>query len=262
MIRRAEGRPLERAVSVALGTVAAIAGARRGGAIGSVVTAVGGYLVYRGLRGRRLLGGTSADVGHTVEACNQITIQRQLAEVREFLSDPANLTSFSHIIDRVEPLGGRSWHCEASTPWGSPVSWVMYETSANGAAHDDGNSLAWCTAEDAPLPGAVLIRLNEGRNGTELHVDAWFVPPVAEVVAPVLRRAENWRPLRRAGLTPSQRLQQELRGLRQLLEAGEVATIDGQSSGRRNGGDSRKGPSQGSLLGRTRSSLPVTERPG
>lgn len=265
--RRADGRPLERAVSVALGTVAGLAGLRWRGPIGTALAAAGGYLVYRGLRGRRLFGGSGSDLGHTVEACNQITIQRPLDEVRDFLSDPVNLMRFSRIIERVEPVGHDSWHCEASTPWGSTVGWLMSRASPAGqderTAPDNGNTIAWCTTEDAPLPGAVLIRLNEGRNGTELHADAWFVPPAAEVVAPVLRRAENWRPLRRAGLTPSQRLQQELRLLRQLLEAGEVATISGQSSGRRDPSDHEERPSEHRVarpLARTGAKTPARER--
>lgn len=223
--------PLERAVSVGMGAAAAVTALRRRGVGRALSAAAAGYLVYRGISGRsrlyRLLGVSDSTVGTTVGACSQVTVQASQHEVFSFLRDLANLPRFSTLVEQAEPISAGRWRLRARMPWGAALSWEVRMT-----ADEEDSRLAWCAVEGASLPSAAEVRLNRGPSGTEIHVDAWLGPPAAELVSPLLRRMDDSRPLRRAGLTPSQLLQQELRRLRQLLETGEITTVRGQSSGR------------------------------
>lgn len=222
--------PLERGMSLVLGALSIAASVRRRGRSSSLLASGGSYLIYRGLTGHcplyRRLGVTGSDVGRTVSACSQLTIQRPAAEIQAYLRDLGNLPRFSHYIQGAESLGNGRWRLRARRPLGSDVVWEV------GNTVDDERRLAWCSVEGAELPGAVEVTLEETAVGAEIHVDAWLVPPAPSVVSAVLRGAERSRPLRRAGMSPSRMLRQELRRLRQQLEARETATVQGQSSGR------------------------------
>jgi uncharacterized membrane protein len=223
--------PLERGLSLALGAVAGTAALRRRPPAAILLGAAGALLIQRALTGHSFLysalGVTGSEVGRTLSACSQITVQRPAGEVYGYLRDLGNLGDFSRLIERAEPLGGGMWRFGARLPLMGTIEWNVRPT-----ADEQNRKLAWCAVEGAPLPSAVEVRLTERQGGTEIHVDAWLALPGPRLVAAALRGAERSRPLRRAGLTPSQVLQQELRRLRQVLEAGETATTRGQSSGR------------------------------
>jgi uncharacterized membrane protein len=231
--------PLERALSITAAVVAGSSALKRRGVGRGVAAGLTAYLLYRGVSGRsrlyRRLGITGSEVGSTVGACSQVTVQRPLHEVYEYLSDPGNLPWFSTWVKHAEPLTNGFWRLLVDAGWEREASFDVRRTVA-----DQDDTLAWCAVEGAALPSAAEVRLNEGPSGTEVHVDLWFVPPAAPLLAPILRGAEGSRPLQRAGLAPSQLLQQELRRLRQLLEAGEIATITGQSSGREHRGPGKE----------------------
>jgi uncharacterized membrane protein len=166
-------------------------------------------------------------VGRTVSACSQITVQRPIGDVYRYLRDLGNAPTYSRLLAGAEPLGGGVWRCRARLPLTGISTWDVRLT-----ADEEDRRIAWCALEGADLPSALVVRLTEAEEGTEIHADAWLAPPAHPMVTAALRAAERSRPLRRAGLTPSQLLQQELRRLRQVLETGETATTRGQSSGR------------------------------
>jgi uncharacterized membrane protein len=233
--RRVNLSPLERGLSMALGAVVGSAALRRRPPAAFLLGAAGALLIQRAVTGHsflyRALGITGSEVGRTLSACSQITVQRPVAEVYGYLEDLGNLSEFTRLIERAEPLGGGVWRCRARLPLKGAIEWDVRPTAV-----ERDRKLAWCAVEGAPLPSAAEVRLTERKPGTEIHVDVWLALPGPRLVAAALRSAERSRPLRRAGLTPSQVLQQELRRLRQVLEAGETATTRGQSSGRRREG--------------------------
>jgi uncharacterized membrane protein len=257
--------PLERGMSLAVGAVAGAAALRGRWAAAPLMGAAAAYLVYRGLTGRctvyRALGVTGSDVGRTVSACSQVTVQRPAAEVYRFLRDSVNIGRLSSRLDAVLPAGrlgqvqegqaqdqgqgheqvqgqvqrqghelseqNRVWRCRAGFPGHGQVEWEVRLTVDEPPRH-----LAWTATPGSPVPCALEVRLQEAKAGTAVFVDLWIVPPSGPVAAAVLRRAEGSRLLRRAGASPSKLLQEELRRLRQVLEAGETATVRGQSAGR------------------------------
>jgi|GEM_PF-5110348 len=186
----------------------------------------GAYLLYRGL-GTSDPRDPATRVGGTVWAVNQLVIQRSPGEVYDFIADLRQLPLFSRRVDMARKSAPDTWHISTRTPWGGRLDFDLEQTVANRP-----DQLSWCTPQDALHGAALDVRLTERLGGTEVSVVVWFTPPVSPLFTPLLRRAEGSRPLRRAGLTPSQHLRHDLQRLRQLLEAGEVATTRGQSSGR------------------------------
>ncbi|MEX2534989.1 MAG: YgaP-like transmembrane domain [Trueperaceae bacterium] len=229
--------PVERGVSLALGALAGTAAFRRRTPLSALLVAAGSYLVYRGVSGRcrlyRALGITGSEVGSTVSACSQITVQRPAEQVYQQLRDLTNFPRFSRFLEGAEKMGAEKvgderWRLQLRTPLGNEIELDVRQT-----ADEENRRLAWCTVEGAPMPGALEMHLFEGKTGTEIHADAWLVPQSGTLVPSALRTADRSKLLRRAGLSPSEFLEQELRRLRQLLETGETATVKGQSAGGR-----------------------------
>ena len=85
--------------------------------------------------------------------------------------------------------------------------------------------IAWRSLEDADVVNAGSVRFQAGPtgHGTFVRVTMNYNPPAGRVGAGLAELL---------GAEPSQLIKQDLRRLKQLAEAGEIATIDGQTSGR------------------------------
>src|SRR5689334_3072123 len=88
-------------------------------------------------------------------------------------------------------------------------------------------SLPGTTVDNA---GSVLFKDAPGGRGTEVTVELQYNPPAGVLGALV---ASLW------GEEPGQQIQEDLHRLKQLMEAGEIPTVEGQSSGRSTRADSR-----------------------
>jgi uncharacterized membrane protein len=126
-------------------------------------------------------------------------------------------------LDSVTDLGAGRSRWEAHTPGGLPLQW-----EAEITADEPGQRLAWETLPGANLRhhGSVTFRPAIAAGETELHVEMTYAPPggaVATAVAELLN-----------GLT-SQQVKEQLRACKQILEAGEIPTTEGQPRGRKDG---------------------------
>lgn len=223
--------PLERGLSISLGALAATAAlGRRRPVPASLLAGAAGLLLYRGISGRpsryRRLAAPASEVGATVSTCSQVTVQIEAAEAHRRLRDLGFARRFSRYLVSARELPDGRWNVLLDTPLAGRQQLHLRRT-----ADEEGSRLAWASDGESDFPAALELRFSESRTGTVIRADLWFVPPAPAFVATALTRAEGSRPLRRAGLTPSQLLEQELRRLRQLLEAGETSTVRGQSAG-------------------------------
>jgi uncharacterized membrane protein len=256
--------PLERGLSLAVGALAGARALRSGSARRYYLGAAAGYLIYRGVTGRcplyRALGVTGSEIGRTVEASGRITVQRPVSLVYRFLRDPVNFPRFSTHLESVTPLpsdgsarreGAREWRCRANFRGRGSLEWEMLL-----AVDEPDRRLTWLAPSHSPVHCALEARLVEGSAGTAIFVDLWVVPPSGPVAASALRRIEDSRLLRRAGVGPSQLLQHELRRLRQVLETGETATVAGQSAAR----ERRDGRGEAARAAQAASIRPLPER--
>ena len=224
----------ERWASVVGGGLLALTGLSRRSGLGLVMAAVGGSLVYRGLAGHCYLYQTlgvntsseqhspvaSVAAGAGVKVNEAVTINRPAAEIYRFWRNLSNLPRVMRHLESIRVEGERS-HWVAHGPLGHRVEWDAE------IINDRPNELiAWRSLEGSEVgtAGSVHFATAPGGRGTEVHVSLKYDPPLGKV--------GSWAAWL-LGEEPSLQVREDLLRLKQLLEAGEIATIQGQPSGRR-----------------------------
>jgi uncharacterized membrane protein len=140
-----------------------------------------------------------------------VTIQRSPADLYRFWRDLENLPRcLAHVqAIQVDANGQSRWTVRG--PAGMPVHW-----DAELMADIPNELLAWSTREgsDVRHDGAVRFRAAPGLRGTEVRVRLRYEPVGGKLAVLVARLF---------GEDPAQQIGRDLRRLKQLLEAGEVA---------------------------------------
>jgi uncharacterized membrane protein len=231
----------ERWLSVAAGGALAAYAARRRDLPGGLAAAAGAALLYRGATGycavnerlgrdsaharhreaiaewdsdtRERLGGTR---GILVE--DAVTIARPIAEVYRFWRNFENLPRFMDHLESVSVRDSGISHWVAHGPAGTRVEW-----DARIINEIENEVIAWQSIEGSTIATAGSVRFADAPRGTAVRVKFQYDPPAGKLGAAVARLF---------GEEPNIQVRHDLRRLKQILETGEVATIEGQSSGR------------------------------
>ena len=217
----------ERLFSLVGGGLVLLAALRRP-SIGALPVAMGGgYLLYRGLA-RKDPVYEALNIRRSEESGNLLVhqaanVNRPRSEVYAFWRTFENLPRFMQHLQAVTVQAGddRRSHWVTRAPLGRTVEWdaELVEERAD-------ELLAWRS-----LPGADIE--NEGRvwfhdaldgSGTIVEVELEYRPPLGAPSVVVARLF---------GEQPWQQVRDDLRRFKQIMEAGETATIYGQTSGRR-----------------------------
>jgi len=194
---------------------------------------LGAYLSWRGATGHcalyealdtgsaedeeegRLAAGAHDDV--SIEAAATIALPPD--EVYAFFRRLENAPRFMAFIEAVQVIDATRSRWVARTPTGQILDW-------NSEIIEDrpGELIAWRCDPGALVhhAGAVRFRSAPGGRGTEVRLDVEYDPPgsaLGRTVARLLGSATEYR------------VEQDLRRLKQLLEAGETATTRGQPRG-------------------------------
>jgi uncharacterized membrane protein len=225
----------ERWISGLAGGALAVYGLSRRTWGGAVLALVGGTLIARGSTGHcymyDALGVNTAGAdtgnplvsvpaGHGVKVEKSVTVNRPPEEVYRFWRDFQNLPRFMNHLESVSDLGSGRSHWVAKAPAGKTVEWdaEVYNEKEN-------ELIAWRSLEGADVDNAGSVRFEpapEGR-GTTVRVTLKYDPPAGKLGSLV---AKLW------GEEPSQQIEEDLRRFKQVMEAGEIPTTEGQSSGR------------------------------
>jgi uncharacterized membrane protein len=202
-------------------------------AAGMALSAAAGALIYRSATGlwpmsaaenaaqdgrydtRESLGGTRG-----VHVQESATINRSPDELYRFWRRFEELPRFMDHLVSVSTRGPRFSHWVAEAPAGRTVEW-----DAEVINDVPGELIAWRTLRGADVvsAGSVAFKPAPGRRGTEIRVRLQYHPPAGKAGATVA-----WL----LGHEPSQTIREDLRRLKQLMEAGEVPTTQGQPRGR------------------------------
>jgi uncharacterized membrane protein len=222
----------ERIVSAAAGAALAAYGLGRGGQRPAATVLAGGILLYRGLSGHCPvyggLGRTKSMAAGAIAARNpvatnhSVTISRMPDELYQFWRNLSNLPRFmSHLEMVTEEEGGRQSHWVARTLGGLKLEW-----DAEIVDEVVNEKIAWRSLEGSDLKSRGVVRFERAPNGREtiVRVSFEYHPPAGRVGAAVARLF---------GEEPSQQIAEDLRRLKQLMEAGEIPTIEGQPRGAR-----------------------------
>jgi uncharacterized membrane protein len=190
--------------------------------------ALGGYLALRGYSGHcpvsEALGIDTSERGandFAVVIETSVTVARPREEVYQMWRRLENLPRFMQHLDTVTVLGGGQSRWSARAPGGlGHVEWL-----AETVADEPGRELAWRSLPGADVDNAGRVRFADapaGR-GTEVRVRIEYRPPAGRAGA----AAASW-------LDPvlEQLVREDVRRFKQVAEAGEVPTVEGQPSGR------------------------------
>jgi uncharacterized membrane protein len=225
----------ERILSAIGGGLLASAGIRRRSPAGVALALIGGDLLRRGITGHsycyEAMGIRTAEKGQGADTTSvpyelgvrvdkSITVARPPHEVYAFWRDLNNLSRFMKNVESVTDLGeGRSrWVVKG--PAGRKIEWdaVIHN-------QEEGRMIAWRTLDNARVQhaGSVWFREAPAGRGTEVRVELQYNPPAGMIGAAL---AHLW------GKDPDQQIHEDLHRLKQILEAGEIPTTEGQPRGR------------------------------
>ncbi|MEM5789221.1 MAG: SRPBCC family protein [Syntrophobacteraceae bacterium] len=148
-----------------------------------------------------------------------ITINKPAEELYRFWRNIENLPRLITHVRRVTVIDDKHSHWVAKGPAGTKVEWTSELT------RDIPNRvLAWKSIDgDLRNMGSVDFTPAPGDRGTEVRIMLKYDPPGGRLGA-ILGKV--------FGKDPSREIADGLREFKQLMETGEIATINGQPSGR------------------------------
>ena len=223
--------PIERLASSLGGAGLIVAGLKRGGVQGTALALLGGALAYRGVSGHCELyeslnttpagksrRGADPSVHRGLKVQRTFTVNRSPRECYDAWRDFATLPTFMTHLESVHVLDETRSRWTAKGPLG-PVSWV-----AEIIKDEPGEIIAWRSrADDADIDhaGSVRFRPAPGNRGTIVTVALNYEPPAGLLGVTVARLL---------GEDPDTQVYEDLRHFKQIMEAGEIPTVAGQSS--------------------------------
>ncbi|MEW5745969.1 MAG: SRPBCC family protein [Nitrospirota bacterium] len=216
----------ERWISMMGGSILALYGLTRRSRRGRALSLLGSYLlVSRGRSGHCPLygalgvstAGAAAAEGISME--KSVIINRPREEVYRFWRNFENLPRFMRHLESVRSTDGRS-HWVVREPGGITVEWDAEMTEDR-----ENEFIAWHTLENADIrhKGKVMFSDATGGRGTEVRVKMKYRPPLGALGAAAAKLLTA---------IPKNQLEEDLRNFKQVMEAGEIPTTEGQPSGR------------------------------
>ncbi len=218
---------IERLVSAIAGGALAVYGFRQRGWTGLLLTVGGAALLHRGATGHcntyQALGMTTntteAPVAKDIHVETSITINKSPEELYSFWRKLENLPRFMKHLESVTSLDSNRTHWVANGPAGKSVEWdaEIYNEKPN-------ELIAWRSLEGSDITNAGSVRFEPaGVQGTVVKVVLNYNTPGGKISALLAKLF---------GQEPGQLIDEDLRRLKQILETGEIATTEGQTSGR------------------------------
>lgn len=226
----------ERTLSLVGSAATILLGLNRRDPLGVLLIALGGYLGFRGATGHcyvsEALGINTAEreSGNLVSVPHQqgirvdksVTINRPVEELYQFWRNFENLPRIMYHLEavKIQDGDGTRSHWVAKAPAGLKVEW-----DAEIINDVPNERIGWRSLEGTSVPnaGAVIFRPAAQGRGTEVQVSLKYDPPGGAIGSAIAKLF---------GEEPSLQIQGDLFRFRQLMEAGEISTTTGQSSGR------------------------------
>ena len=202
--------------------------------IGAAMAAVGGALVARGATGHSFLyrglnidtskqdtqNATSVPHKQGIKVVRAVTVQNSPEELYRFWRNFANLPRFMQHLQSVTVKDITHSRWVAKAPAGREVAW-----DAEIINEKENELIAWRSVGDADIgnAGSVHFTPAPGGRGTVVKVVLEYNPPAGKAGKLVAKLF---------GEEPDQQVREDLRHFKEMMEAGEIPTTEGQSSGR------------------------------
>jgi uncharacterized membrane protein len=214
------------AIDLALLSVALATAERERGSIAIATAAVAGVTAIDVYASRRLDEDVGSRPGRvrgdgSIRVETSLAINRSPEECYKMWHDFERLPKFMSHLESVEVTSPGRSHWVAKGPAGTRVEWDAEITN-----EQPGELLAWRSVEGSGIENAGAVRFlrdNAGR-GTIVAVTMQYKPPAGTLGAAVAKLF---------GEEPQIQVREDLRRFKRLIEAGELPTTEGQSSGPR-----------------------------
>jgi uncharacterized membrane protein len=148
-----------------------------------------------------------------------VAVYRPIEEVYQFFRNFRNLARFLAHVKDVREIDDKHSRWFVRGPAGTELEWDAE------IINDQPNELiSWRTlgCADVESAGSVRFERAPGERGTMVRVSLNYLPPAGALGAAVAKLL---------GEEPETQIKEDLRRLKQILEAGEVATTEGQPTG-------------------------------
>jgi uncharacterized membrane protein len=178
---------------------------------------VGAGLAYAAVRFAKK--SSEDEVAREVHLETSIAINRSADELYALWRDLKNLPLFMANLESVKELDDKRSHWVAIGLNGKRVKW-----DAEIYNEKRGELIAWRSLDgDVANAGSVRFTPGPQNHGTYVQVTMNYNPP-AGVIGEAIGQL--------FGADPAQLIKEDLRRFKQIAETGQVATVEGQSSGR------------------------------
>jgi uncharacterized membrane protein len=187
-----------------------------------------GYMIYRGATGHCVFY-QMLEINRSLEGNKGIQVQRAVTinvprdQLYRIWSNFENLPRFMKHLQRVdvdESTGGKRSHWVAKAPFGREIAWDAEVTEDR-----ENELISWRSLPGSLVKSMGTVRFVDAPNtlGTIVHVSMQYNPPGGSLGAAIARLF---------GEEPGQQLRNDLRNFKMMMETGEIASVEGQPSGR------------------------------
>jgi uncharacterized membrane protein len=158
-----------------------------------------------------------------VQIIEAVIVDKPSSDLYTYWRDFTNLPTFMNHLESVTVQDDTHSHWVAKAPLGRTASWdaeIINETP--------GHLIAWRSVPGSGVASAGTVRFEPatGGRGTEVRVNLEYNPPAGAIGAAVARLL---------GEEPRIQVAEDLRRFKNLMETGEVPTVEGQPVGARSG---------------------------
>jgi uncharacterized membrane protein len=220
-----EASETERWASLIGGGAMVLMGLQQRSLRGVLMTLTGGGLLYQGITKQSTVqqaqdmaqkAQQGSLLNQTIRVEKSVTINKPAEELYRFWRNFENLPRFMKHIKSVTSYNDTRSHWIASAPLGTNVEW-----DADLVKDEPNQLIAWASAEGADIENSGFVRFQPatGNRGTVVKVVMEYNIPGGAVTAAIAKLF---------GEEPEQQIGDELRRFKMLMEAGEIATTEGQ----------------------------------
>jgi uncharacterized membrane protein len=194
-------------------------GLKQGSLRGAITALAGGGLIYRGITAQNSIQDTLG-MNDSIKVEKTVTINKPAEELYSFWRNFENLPHFMKHLKHVTVINDKRSHWIATAPMGASVEW-----DAEIVNEQENRLIAWVSVEGADVDNTGFVRFQPapGGRGTEVKVVIEYNPPGGAVTSTIAKLF---------GEEPKQQIGDDLHRFKMLMEAGEIATTEGQPRGK------------------------------
>jgi uncharacterized membrane protein len=187
-----------------------------------ILTALGKGIPYQGEKHKDTIqqAQEAIGIGQVIKVEKTVTINKEVGELYRFWHNFQNLPNFMKHLKEVKVLDNIHSHWVAKAPLGTSVEW-----NALTLEDRENEFISWASVDDAVVENSGFVRFKKapGERGTEVKIVMEYSPPGGVLAAAFAKLF---------GEEPEQQIGDDLRRFKMLMEAGEIATTEGQPRGK------------------------------